>query len=117
VNSFQRLLAAAVAVIVTVGMLHVVFPAASAYQGVVTVAPGVGGDSILELGNAGRDIAGTGDIFIRPGSLSGSTANFARFYSAASKAYLTVPGVLTAGYLTVSPQNTVSEDFIPRLVP
>lgn len=43
------------------------------YQGVVSIVPGGAGDSVMEIGNAGRDIASTGGLFLRPGS-SGSVS-------------------------------------------
>lgn len=107
--------------IALVGLAQIARPAASApitgtatsnltvYGGVVTVAPAASGDNILELGNAGRDIAGTGDIFIRPGSLSGASVNFAKFYAVAGKAYLTVPGSVTANGFVATAQDTTSE--------
>ncbi len=38
------------------------------YQGVIAVIPGGSGDSVMEIGNAGRDIASTGSIYFRPNS-------------------------------------------------
>ncbi|MBI5467045.1 MAG: hypothetical protein HY975_02415, partial [Candidatus Kerfeldbacteria bacterium] len=116
-----RFLFLSAAVVVTVGVLRIAFPVSSApvtstaiskltiYGGVITVAPGATGDNILELGNAGRDIAGSGDIFIRPGSLSGSSANFAKFSAVATKTYLTVPGSVTANGLIVTAQDATNE--------
>jgi hypothetical protein len=39
----------------------------SVYQGVISVVPGGAGDSVMEIGNAGRDIASTGNINLRAG--------------------------------------------------
>ncbi len=39
------------------------------YQGVITIIPGGATDSVMEFGNAGREIASTGDIFLRPGAM------------------------------------------------
>lgn len=47
---------------------------AAAYQGVVTVIPGNTGDTILELGATGQDIAGSGDIYLRPSSLASTVS-------------------------------------------
>lgn len=79
------------------------------YQGLISVVPGGTTDSILEIGNAGRDIASTGDIYLRPGSLSTAAADFARIYEAGGKAALTIPGAVTGGYFYATPQNTVDE--------
>lgn len=45
------------------------------YQGVISVVPGGVTDSILEIGNAGRDIASTGSIYLRPGTIGGQGGN------------------------------------------
>ncbi len=75
----------AVALVVTLALARSSLPATSApvtpsatskltvYQGVVVVAPGGVGDDVLELGNAGRDIASTGAIYLRPNSTGGSS--------------------------------------------
>lgn len=40
---------------------------ATVYQGVASISPD--GTTLMELGNLGQDIAGTGDLYLRPGSL------------------------------------------------
>lgn len=47
---------------------------AAIYQGVIAVIPGNTGDSILEIGAVGKDIASSGDIFFRPQSLIDANA-------------------------------------------
>ncbi len=56
------------------------------YQGVIAIVPGLSGDSVMEIGNAGRDIASTGSIYLRPGSADGQGAN-----------------------IVIAPQNSVNE--------
>ncbi len=51
------------------------FAKLSVYQGVVAIVPGLSGDSVMEIGNAGRDIASTGSIYLRPGSANGQGGN------------------------------------------
>lgn len=58
----------------------------SVYQGVISIIPGGGTDSIMEIGNAGRDIASTGSIYLRPGTINGG-----------------------GGDVVIAPQNTVNE--------
>lgn len=72
----HRVLLLLVIAIVTVGVARFALPAYSGqvtstaiqkltvYSGVLTIQPSTG--DRLELGNAGRDIASTGDIFVRP---------------------------------------------------
>jgi hypothetical protein len=48
---------------------------AAVYQGVVVIAPTT--TNVIELGNAGRDIAGNGDLYLRPNGLT--EAQGARF--------------------------------------
>lgn len=48
------------------------FTETAVYQGVIAVIPGGIGDSLLEIGNQGKDIASTGDIYLRPHSLTGA---------------------------------------------
>lgn len=43
------------------------------YQGVIAVVPD-GGANVLEIGNAGRDIASSGDLYLRPGGVSAANA-------------------------------------------
>lgn len=76
--------------IVTIVGLRFAWPAMSApisgnavqkltvYQGAVTIAPGTPGASTFEFGNAGRDLASTGNILLRPGSTTslGTTSRF-----------------------------------------
>ncbi|MEK7637420.1 MAG: hypothetical protein AAB402_03505 [Patescibacteria group bacterium] len=44
------------------------FAKLSVYQGVIAIVPGLAGDSVMEIGNAGRDIAGSSDLVLRPGT-------------------------------------------------
>lgn len=71
------------------------------YQGVVSIVPGGPTDSLLEIGNAGRDIAGASQIFIRPHALNNGSANYIEFYkqnfSGTDKASLRIPGELCLG--------------------
>ncbi len=46
----------------------------SVYQGVISVIPSVGGD-VMEIGNDGRDIATTGNLVLRPGTIPGTTTS------------------------------------------
>lgn len=62
------------------------FAKLSVYQGVIAIVPGLYGDSVMEIGNAGRDIASTGSIYLRPGSVDDQGAN-----------------------IVIAPQNSVSE--------
>lgn len=68
------------------------------YQGIVSIVPGGTTDNLLEIGNGGRDIAGTGSIFIRPDSLNSASINYAEFYKdIGNRASLKVPGTLSIG--------------------
>lgn len=50
------------------------------YQGVLSIVPGGASDSVMEIGNAGRDIGSTGAINIHPDAATVTIAsNFARF--------------------------------------
>jgi hypothetical protein len=62
----------------------------SVYQGVIALAPAGTNDSVMELGNAGRDIASTGDLFFRPSSLTYDVG--IRLYNNAGSADMNVPG-------------------------
>lgn len=42
------------------------------YQGVVSIIPGGAGESLMEIGNLGQDIASTGDLNFRPQGVSGN---------------------------------------------
>lgn len=53
---------------ITGGFGNPPFTKLGVYQGVISVVPGGAGDSILEIGNAGRDIASTGSLYLRPGT-------------------------------------------------
>lgn len=50
------------------------------YQGVIGIVPGGVGDSIMEIGNLGQDISSSGDLYLRPGAVSGTNqaVRFAR---------------------------------------
>lgn len=84
-------LAGAVASTITPGAVQKL----TVYQGVAMIVPG--GGSMMEIGNAGRDIVGTDEIYIRPGSLNSGVANYAKFYNAGGKASLRIPGELCFG--------------------
>lgn len=68
----------------------------SVYEGVVSIFPPSGGSSVLELGYRGEEIAGSSDIYFRPGSVT--QANGARLCANCgtgvnpSYANLVVPG-------------------------
>jgi hypothetical protein len=86
------------------------------YQGVLSIGPGGASEGVLEIGNSGRDIAGTQDIYIRPSNIGGaneSSSNFAKFYSdtgnGAGRTSLTIPGTINAGNLTMAAQNSEYE--------
>ncbi|MBI4092864.1 MAG: hypothetical protein HY420_02985 [Candidatus Kerfeldbacteria bacterium] len=64
------------------------------YEGVITIDHTPGGN-ILELGNAGRDIASTGEIFVRPGNTTAGT----KFYAASPSE---PQNLLLTGRLTVN---------------
>lgn len=64
-------------------------------NGVITVDNTAGGASVLELGNAGREIASTGTLFLRPGSLAATQAVQIANVSGASNLY--VPGNIGIG--------------------
>lgn len=67
------------------------------YQGVAMIVPGGAGDSMMEIGNAGRDIISSGDIFIRPNKLATGTVDYAKFYVTGGKVSLRIPGELCFG--------------------
>lgn len=46
------------------------FSRLSLYEGVVSVVPPAGGLGVLELGHRGEEIAGSSDIYLRPGSVT-----------------------------------------------
>lgn len=72
------------------------FSRLSLYEGVVSVVPPAGGQGVLELGYRGEEIAGSSDIYLRPGSVS--QANGARICTNcgsgvnANYANLVIPG-------------------------
>ena len=61
------------------------------YQGVIAVVP-ADGSAVMEIGNAGRDVASTGDIYLRPGSLDTGAVNYAKFYKDGLVTSLNIPG-------------------------
>lgn len=67
-------------------------------NGVIGIAPG-GGSDILELGNAGRDIASTGEIFFRPDSSNAGTKFSGTAGTNVQNLYVT--GTVTAGTICV----------------
>jgi len=62
----------------------------SVYQGVIALAPAGTNDSVMEIGNAGRDLASTGDLFFRPSSISYDVG--IRLYNNGGYADMNVPG-------------------------
>ncbi len=71
------------------------FAKLNVYQGLISIVPA--GGQVMEIGNVGQDIASSGDIYLRPGSLSTVASDYARFYkdaSAANKVSLSIPGKL-----------------------
>lgn len=72
------------------------FSRLSLYEGVVSVVPPSGGIGVLELGYRGEEIAGSSDIYVRPGSVT--QANGARICTNcgsgvnASYANVVIPG-------------------------
>lgn len=61
------------------------------YQGVIAIVP-PSGTNVLEIGNAGRDIAGSSDIYLRPGGVT--TANAVKLARSVTytQAAVTIPG-------------------------
>lgn len=55
---------------ITGGMGNPPYSKLSVYQGVLSIVPGGIHDSVMEIGNGGRDIASTGRIYLRPGSVT-----------------------------------------------
>ncbi|MBI4092862.1 MAG: hypothetical protein HY420_02975 [Candidatus Kerfeldbacteria bacterium] len=100
---------AVAAVLSMIGFLRLALPAWSAtitpganqkvtvYQGVAIVAPGDPGASIMEIGNAGRDIASTGSIFLRPNSTGSGT----RFYQCTAGSCFGLQNLDLTGDLTI----------------
>jgi len=56
---------------ITGGYGNAPFSKLSVYQGVLSIVPGGAGDSVMEIGNAGRDIKSTGSINLFPGTAGG----------------------------------------------
>lgn len=71
---------------ITGGMGSPPYSKLSVYQGVISIVPGGLNDHVMEIGNAGRDIASTGSIYLRPGTVNGG-----------------------GGDVVITAQNTVSE--------
>ncbi len=72
------------------------FTKLAVYQGVMTVVP-TGGAQLMEIGNAGQDIASTGDVYLRPGSVAESNTVALRVYNSGGTAFATLPGRLGVG--------------------
>ena len=68
------------------------FTKVGVYQGVISIIPD-NASSVMEIGNAGRDIASTGTIYLRPGSVAAAQAiSFYKDAATANKTTLDVPG-------------------------
>ncbi|MBI5405337.1 MAG: hypothetical protein HY976_03880 [Candidatus Kerfeldbacteria bacterium] len=85
------------------------------YQGVFAIIPGGSGDSVLEIGNAGRDIASTGSLIVRPGgsATTSGAGTYAEFFNDAGKASLRVPGRVCIGTTTATCVNLGSTGAPP----
>lgn len=102
---------------ITGGPGNAPFTKLGVYQGVFSVIPGGAGDSVLEIGNAGRDIASTGSLIVRPGgsaTTSGAT-NYAEFFNDAGKASLRVPGRVCIGTTAATCVNLGGSGTTPTL--
>ncbi len=64
------------------------------YQGVLAIIPAGAGDSIMEIGNTGSDIASTGDLYFRTSQVLGSAAASLVKNSGTGKTDLNLPGGL-----------------------
>lgn len=75
------------------------FAKLSVYQGLISIVTNQPGDSVMEIGNAGRDIKSTGSITILPQNTAlGSGADTsAEFYWGSAKTNLRVPGSICFG--------------------
>ena len=88
----------------------------SIYQGVLSIVPT--NTTAMEIGNLGTDIAGTGDLYFRPGALAHSAATNAYFTNTTGKVSLIAPGQGTQlGYLTVLTQTAPNEGGEIQLQP
>jgi len=67
----------------------------SVYQGIMAVAPGGSGSSLMEIGNSGRDIASTNTIYWRPLSIVANVGiSLFKDSSADNRASIDIPGQL-----------------------
>ncbi len=69
------------------------------YQGVLSIIPGSAGNSVMEIGNAGRDIASTGSVILRPGgsATASGASTYAEFFNEGNQTNLRVPGRICKG--------------------